>query len=402
MTFLPDDFGIYIHFPLCRRRCGYCEFATVQRDGFPQRDYTDAVLREFHGRRETVVQGRLRSVYLGGGTPSLWDVNELSRVFDGIRGACRVSESLEVTIEVNPGDVSLEYLRTLRRIGVNRISLGAQSLDDRALKTLTRRHGADEVRRSVAWMRDAGFQNVSCDLIAGIPHQQIEHHLEQVRAFCELKPEHLSMYSLTLSKGSAMYRDGLRPVTDDTAADMLERGAEMLDEAGYLHYEVSNYARDGFASIHNSLVWQGRSYLGLGASAVSTVNCVNRESSSEKTNSSTVFAVRTTNPPFDRYLHASLTGSESSAHLPYVEEAKVELITREVAAIERMFLGLRMAQGVDRDDFRRAFGHDPCTRYHAELIALESLGLVMTTQERVMPTAKGVWFADEIALRFLS
>lgn len=385
-----SDFGVYVHYPLCRRRCGYCDFPVVEQQDFPAVAYSDQVCRELEARAPDYAGGTLRTIYFGGGTPSLWPVEQLARVIEAIAASLGGASAPEVTLEANPGTIDLPRLAAWRRAGVNRLSLGLQSLDDALLQRLGRDHDAAAARAALHAAREAGFANISCDLICGVEGQSVAHHLGQIAALAALAPDHVSLYALTLSRGSALWRAGLRPLADDAAAELLEQGRAALAGVGYPQYEVSNYAPAARRSRHNALVWAGRPYLGLGAAAHSLRLCASRQ-------------LRVINPPSSRYLGATPVrtvglGAEALSHLG---GARVRLLDAATARFELMLLGLRTVDGVDRAAYAARFGRDPQLDFGAPLTELERLGLISRDAERIAPTARGIWFADELALRLL-
>jgi oxygen-independent coproporphyrinogen-3 oxidase len=379
--------GIYVHYPLCARRCGYCDFETVQLDDFPHQAYRERVEQEAAARVADYADAALETVYLGGGSPSLWPPEQIGQLLRGLaRQAGADLGELEVTVEINPGDLDRGALARLRGEGVNRLSIGVQSLDDRALSTLTRTHDAARARRAYQDARAVGFANISCDLICGLPQQSAEHHRAQLEALVALEPEHLSVYGLTLAARSPLARAGYRPLDDDALAGQLEATTELLAMAGYEHYEVSNYARVGRQSRHNLLVWQGWPYLGLGASAHSMAL---RGSS----------ALRVANPAYGAYRSAS----PQLDHDPVcVEGARVERSEGREAQLEVLMLGLRTRDGVSRARFRERFGQDPLEVFGPTLEQLARWGLLRAEASSITPTSRGLWFADEIALRLAS
>lgn len=363
--------GVYIHFPFCATRCGYCDFySTVLQ--VPHGRYAEAVLRELE-LRVGELEGRLTSIYVGGGTPSLWDADELGRVLRwiaAVHGVCL--GQIEVTLEINPGTVDARGLDRLVAAGINRASVGVQSMDGDLLGLLGRRHDVQDSVRTVRRARAAGFASVSCDLICGVPGQSLPRHLDGLSRLLELEPDHLSLYSLTLSETSPLGRRGLRPVGQDLAAEMLRQGRELLGAAGLAQYEVSNYARPGHSCRHNCAIWAGMPYLGLGAGACSLAW-------DGRSN------VRRANPKLDRYLAGA--------------GPAVERVEPRAARFEALFLGLRTRAGIDRAAYVARFGLDPVAELGQQLEPLLASGFVSVDPERIRPTEEGIWFADELALR---
>jgi oxygen-independent coproporphyrinogen-3 oxidase len=380
--------GVYIHVPFCLRRCGYCDFASsaTAASEIPHRAYAAAVVRELELRAGDHPGLELASIYLGGGTPSLLAVGAIGEMLDAIRGRLAASPALEITIEANPGTVDERRLSALRALGVNRLSLGVQSLDDRSLALLGRIHDAAAARAAIRAARAAGFTRLSCDVIFGLPGQTLAHHLAQLRALCELAPDHVSAYGLSLSPGSALSRAGLQPAADELQAEMMEAGRALLEEAGLPQYEVSSFAPESERSRHNLLCWSGRPYLGLGASAHSMV-----QDGAE--------TLRIANPPLSRYLEAAPSPGAVPARL---EGAVLERVGEASSRFELLFLGLRTVDGVDREHYAARFGADPLAHFGPALRELEAQGLLSLANGRLAPTRRGIWFADELALRLLA
>ena len=274
-----NSFGVYVHFPWCLSACPYCDFAfEVARRGrgIPHAAYADAVLAELAELTPKVAGRRLRSVYFGGGTPGLWAPAELARALGAIVGAFPADAPLEVTVEVNPADETLQHgrLDELRAAGVTRLSIGAQSLDARLLRKLGRLHRAPDTAATVAAARSAGIPRLSIDLMLGVPGQSAGDAEADVDSVLALAPDHLSVYGLSVEAGTVFGRRAARgtlgAAKDDDLADRLLATRKRLQAAGFEHYEISSYARPGARSVHNELYWTGGEWLGLGASAWSS------------------------------------------------------------------------------------------------------------------------------------
>ena len=266
-----EPLGVYVHFPFCGVRCPYCDFAVDTRADIPHDAYADAVVAELAARAPWFDgAGPLASIYFGGGTPGLWRPDALGRVLEAARAAFggAPAATLEITVEVNPGEVGEAQLAALRRQGVNRLSIGVQALDDRLLTALGRNHAAAAGPDCVRAARAAGFDNVSVDLMFGIPGQSLDDWRRAVDAVIALAPEHVSAYALTVERGTAfgaLERAGrLARPDDDEVAAMFEHARAALAAAGLAPYEVSSYARPGRRSRHNQLYWSLAPYLGVG------------------------------------------------------------------------------------------------------------------------------------------
>ena len=262
--------GIYFHIPFCKTHCHYCDFHTSCRlADLP--DVMDAEFKELEMRKDYLGSELIDTVYLGGGTPSLLDLHYLSEIRNQVHSLYQVSSDAEWTLEANPDDLEQKYLFDLQKAGFNRISIGTQSFDENILSYLNRRHNAQQSVRSVILAREAGFQNISVDLIYGIPGLSKEAWERSVDMVIDLNVEHLSAYHLTYHEGTVLYqrlRDGkLREVPDEISLEQYHYLIHALKDAGYEHYEVSNFAKPGYFSRHNSAYWRERKYLGIGPSA---------------------------------------------------------------------------------------------------------------------------------------
>ena len=339
-----DPLGVYVHFPYCLRKCPYCDFLSVAADpsALPHREYADAVIAEL-GRRSDELRGRpLASVFFGGGTPSLWAPEELGRVLEAIRAAFHAAPgAAEVTAECNPTSFDGERARALLDAGVNRVSLGVQSLDETRLKFLGRLHDAAGGLRAVRDALEAGVPRVSADLIFGVAGQSAEDAAREARTLAELGPTHLSAYALTIEEGTefgALARRGKLPLLkDDVVAESFAAVEQALGGAGFEHYEISNYARAGHVAEHNLGYWRGRDYLGLGCGAWGTVTLGGRR-----------VRYKNTAAPV-RYLSERARWTDTTLDRVGPLVATVEAIDAETALRERILLGLRLDGGLDLD-----------------------------------------------------
>ena len=314
-----------MHLPFCVERCGYCSFNTAPYTAGGLDRFLAALLRECElvAASPWAAAVTVDTLFLGGGTPSLLDVSQMATVLAHLGDRLGLEPGAEVTVECNPDDVTAERLAGYRRAGVTRISLGVQSLDDAVLTRLDRRHSAAQARRAFAAAREGGFDNISVDLIYGLPGLDLETWTRTVREVLDWAPDHLSAYALTLDGGSLWRADavpGLPP--EDAVAAQYRRLTERARAAGFEHYEVSNYARPGRRSAHNQIYWRAEEYLGLGPGACGFLG-----------------AVRYSNDrSLERYCAALETGT-----LPV---ASHERLTARQMLGERLILGLRVADGI--------------------------------------------------------
>ncbi len=266
--------GIYIHIPFCLRKCNYCAFLSSPCSDEKRDAYVDAVIREITLRRGEVPLAD--SVYFGGGTPSLLMPSQIDRILDTLKTNYIIADASEVTLEANPATLTAESLRGYRSAGVNRLSMGVQSMDNRRLRFLGRIHAAEDVYRDYRLARDAGFENINLDLMFGIPGMALSDAVADLQRLVSLEPEHISFYSLQLEEGTPFFRQfesgELSEVPDELDRAMYHHGIAFLKECGYEHYEISNFCKSGCRSVHNSKYWDLSEYVGLGLGASSYVN----------------------------------------------------------------------------------------------------------------------------------
>jgi oxygen-independent coproporphyrinogen III oxidase len=360
-------FGVYLHYPYCRRRCPYCDFNVVALQGNPHRAYRDAVIAELAVRAPSFAgRGPAVSLYLGGGTPGLWPAEHLAAVIEAVDRTLGLADEAEITLECNPEDVTLGHLRAARAAGVNRLSLGLQSLNDATLTALGRTHDAAAGRAAFARARMAGFDAISVDLIFGLAGQPLDALLADAADLVALGPEHLSAYQLTIEEGTSFgaraRRGEVLDAPEDTQLAMFESLSEQLDAAGLRPYEVSNFARPGQESRHNLLYWQGDEYLALGAGAHGFLRTGEGGTRWENARSPTA------------YLAGATRGVPAEAWREDADAATVQE--------ERVLCGLRLWGGLVPDEPLRA-------RFGTGAAAMAARGLLDLCEERWTPTTRG-------------
>ena len=383
-----DEFGIYIHVPFCSHICPYCDFNTYAGKSARIPAYVEAVQRDtvrwgkqFDGRSAS-------SVYLGGGTPSLLAPSQIKAILATCKSVFQLVPGSEITIEANPNDLDEEYCSALIESGINRLSIGAQTLDRRGLRVLGRLHEAEQVAFAVAAARRAGFENVSLDFIYGWPGQTIEQWRSDLSLILSGEvggspPDHLSLYGLIVEPGTpmadAVHRGIFAPVDDDTAADFYELAMTMLADAGWIHYEVANWASSvDTPSRHNAIYWRNGDYAGIGAGAHGHVR--NQRMMSQ--------------PSPELYI--ACNGRNESA------VTNVEDIGERTAMGETMMLGLRLLEsGVSVPSFARRHGISLFDTFPSQLSRLSSIGLLDVDERRVRLTKRGVLLANSACAEFL-
>jgi oxygen-independent coproporphyrinogen-3 oxidase len=386
-----DGIGLYIHIPFCTAKCGYCDFNSYAGHDHLVPSYTDALIKEASLWERTLRGRRVETIFFGGGTPSLTPAADLARILASIRSIMQVDADAEVSLESNPGSVTIEYLRELRAIGLNRLSIGVQSFSDDELRALDRIHSGDDARAAFAAAREAGFDNVNLDFIYGLPEQPPERWQSTLEEALALAPEHLSLYALTVEEGTPLARDvarGRTPAPDgDAQADQYEWTQERMAAAGFEHYEISNWARPGRRCRHNLVYWQNREYLGLGAGAHSFLN---------GTRFSTVLLPNRYIELVDESAVPNAEGVRTMRHL-----AGGEQVTTETKMADTLILGLRLSEGVDLCAFERQFGRTVDELHGPVLEEFVGYGLLERDAERLRLTARGRLLSNELFQRLL-
>ncbi len=372
--------GLYVHIPFCSSRCSYCDFAT----GLYQRElaerYVHALIAEigsssYHGEHAD-------TIYFGGGTPSLLTPVQLDRILATLHDYFAIDRASEITLEINPGSVDAEKLRAFRSLGINRASFGAQTFDDRELAKLGRSHSSADTLKTFADLRRAGFDNVSFDLIAGLPGQTLAGWQQNIKQALDLHPEHLSFYLLEVHQGTPLaehIRRGIQPEPDDDLAGVMYQWMlEQASEAGYEHYEISNLCQPGFHSRHNVKYWTAEPYYGFGCSAHSYDG----------------HAVRWSNHrDVLKYVETIESGLS-----PVVEEQ--QLSQTDVRA-EALFLGMRLMRGIDLRRYRESFGVDLRDEHGADLDRFCKAGLLEFDGDLIRLTRTGALLSNEVFAAFV-
>lgn len=365
--------GLYLHVPFCRSKCPYCSFYSLPSSALVPR-WLGAVQREATLYRDRF--DRFDTIYLGGGTPTLLEIRDLEKIMDCLHGNLDFTPETEITIEANPGDLTSEKIKALKTLGFNRVSLGVQSFNDRILSFLGRRHTGQEAERALRDLTSFGFENIGVDLIYGIHGQTMEDWAGTLARAVSFQPEHVSCYQLTIEKGTPFWRrknlGKIVPPNEREEYALFMRTARFFEDHGYIHYEVSNFARTHTCiSRHNSKYWQHTPYLGLGPSA---------HSFSESTRWWNVRSVR-------RYCEM-IEGGRAP-----VEGS--ERLTEQQVLLESISLGSRTMEGFDLSLV------PPNAHFSERLMGLQESGFLRLWEGRALPTRKGLMVADYLPLYLL-
>ena len=367
---------IYIHIPFCIRKCDYCDFLSGPSGPEEQADYVQALLREIQAVEEG--EGRsVSSIFIGEGTPSVLDERLLGDILREIRNRFKMEEDAEITIEVNPGTANIGKLQAYREMGINRLSIGLQSPEDRELKILGRIHNYGQFLETYQEARTVGFDNINIDLMSAIPDQTYEGWVKNLRTVAELEPEHISAYSLIVEEGTPFAARKLNLPDEDTEYNMYEATAQILKEYGFEQYEISNYARKGRECRHNVGYWTRQDYLGFGLGASSLYGKERFANTAD----------------MKKYL-------ENSKNPEKIREKEPSL-TREDEMAEFMFLGLRMTKGISKADFQRCFGCTIESVYGEVLEKYESMELLVEKDGRIFLSREGIHVSNSIMAEFL-
>jgi oxygen-independent coproporphyrinogen III oxidase len=373
----------YLHFPFCVRKCPYCDFVSFENCLEKRGEYTDALIKEIEQTEKSGTA--LQTIYMGGGTPSLFSPDQIRRILTALEERFGIRNNAEITIEANPGTVDLKSLSGYRKAGVNRISIGVQSFSDPLLCTLGRIHSGEQARKAIEAAKSAGFSNISCDLMTGLPGQSLEDAEESLRILLEYGVPHISFYALTLEEGTPYYgkyrtHDELLP-DPDLERTMYNKLLIKLRSAGYRHYEISNSAKPGFESRHNLTYWKALPYYGFGCGAYSYRNNMRQG----YTGDLNIYLKEISKPDPD--LAAVLVDSE--------------VIGSEERKKEFMLLGFRLMEGVSPEEFYLRFGERMENLFAVNLKRLSGRGLILFENGRYRLSDAGLDFANEVFREFV-
>ena len=413
---IKKELELYVHIPFCVRKCAYCDFLSAPADMQERTLYADALTKEIRAEKEEYRNYKVSTIFLGGGTPSVLGEDEIAEIFRALYESFDISDSAEITMEVNPGTVTEGKAAVWKKCGVNRLSIGLQSVNDDELRMLGRIHTYREFLNTWETVRTAGFRNVNIDLISAIPGQTLESWCRTLRTAAELEPEHISAYSLIIEEGTPFYEqygeeagcnfetendkareaDGgqtvLPPLPDeDTERGIYKATEEILAGYGYHRYEISNYAKDGYECRHNLGYWERKEYLGLGLGASSLIDECRFHNTED----------------MKKYLEFFEKSASDPAGLPNSTDClsgireEVESLSREDQMEEFMFLGLRKTEGISMNEFCKAFDRDIFEVYGPQIRKMEEQGLLIVQDGRIRLTERGTDVSNYVFSEFI-
>ncbi len=396
---------LYIHIPFCVRKCLYCDFLSGAYDKDVRDRYTNKICEEIEYYGRGMKDASLSSVYIGGGTPSWLEVSSMDRILETVYDSFRVEDDAEITLECNPGTAVKDAFKNYRDMGINRLSIGLQSANDDELKLLGRIHDFNQFLRTYEYAREAGFFDISVDIMTGLPYQDKRKLYYTLMKVGQLKPEHVSAYSLMIEEGTPFYDtynfDSVKQQAgmptemlpnEDQNYGLTKLTEQFLEEHGYLKYEISNFAKEGFEGKHNTGYWKRVPYLGVGIGAASFLK--------RKTDVGTE-EIRTKNiSDMEMYLKTSFEGTyEEGVNSSAWEEP--DILTRKDAMAEFMYLGLRMTEGITRDEFEDAFHVTIESIYGPVIKNAVADGLMTMSGGRIALTETGMDVSNRVLAGFL-
>ncbi len=378
---MKKDLGLYIHIPFCIKKCAYCDFLSWSGDEDRKEEYVRDLEQEIRSYKTFAADYQVSTVYFGGGTPSILETGQIERIMGALRQTFRIEKKAEITLEMNPGTARKEKLKVYRQLGINRLSIGIQSVKNENLKLLGRIHTYEDFLESYHMAREAGFDNISGDLISSLPGQTLEEWKEELEILIRTPLEHLSVYQLIIEEGTEFYErygehEELLP-DEETSREIYLWTGEYLENQGFRQYEISNYARAGKESRHNLRYWERKDYLGLGLGAASMIRNMRMSNTRD----------------WEKYR----TGCRD----PRKIREEVEFLEEPRQIEEFMFLGLRKTRGVSRKEFRRTFGKDLDLIYEKTLKKYLENGMLQESGDRIFLSEEGILLSNQIFADFL-
>ena len=377
------EIGIYIHIPFCKSKCIYCDFNSFAKKDYYIEEYINAVIKEIEEYGKQNKEVLIKTIYIGGGTPSYISENYIKEILEAIKNNFKILSNAEITIEINPGTVNRRKLNTYYKAGINRLSIGLQSTNDKLLKQLGRVHDFEDFLETIRLANTIGFSNINADCMIGLPNQTIFDVEETLNVLINLRLTHISVYSLIVEPNTPLEKEiesgELKLPDEEIERYMYWFAKRKLEENGYLHYEISNFAKPLFRSKHNLDCWNQKEYKGFGVSASSYENGI------RYTNTSKI----------DKYVENVKNGQLKKN---YILEEKQD---RESMMKEYMLLGLRKITGVSINEFRKKFGTIPMFKYNKEITKLINEGLIQSNGINIRLTKKGLDLANLVWEEFV-
>ena len=379
---MKKELELYLHIPFCVSKCKYCDFLSAPSGEEQRQIYVERLCRRIRYWSDVIHNYgyEIVSIFVGGGTPSILTEAQITQVFEAVYESFPIREDAEITLEMNPGTDVKDKLPVYRKLGINRLSMGLQSADNKELKCLGRIHTYEDFRQVYQWAREAGFTNVNVDLMSAIPGQTLESYVDTLRKVADLEPEHISAYSLIIEEGTPFcerYGEGRHAEElpdEDTERQMYVRTREILEDYGYHRYEISNYAKDGYECRHNLGYWDRKEYRGLGAGASSLMDHI-------------------------RWKEPDHIGP--STGLVLEEREDFTRLSRKDEMEEFMFLGLRKIKGVSEQDFYKSFKVSMDEEYKDNIENLIKEGLLVREEDRIRLTDRGIDLSNYALSQFL-
>ena len=378
---MKKDLGLYIHIPFCVKKCAYCDFLSWSGDKEQRVDYVRALEQEILSYKNFAEDYQVSTLYFGGGTPSVLEGELLERIMEAIRRTFQIEEKAEVTLEMNPGTALKEKLELYKKLGINRLSMGIQSVKNENLKLLGRIHTYEDFLESYCMAREAGFDNLSGDLISSLPGQTLAEWKEELEILMETPLEHVSVYQLIIEEGTEFYKkygecEELLP-DEETSREIYLWTGKYLKSRGFEQYEMSNYAREGKQSAHNLRYWERKDYLGLGLGGASMIRNMRMSNTRD----------------WDKYM--------AYCRDPGKIREEVEVLEESGQMEEFMFLGLRKTRGISKKEFRRTFGKDIDLVYEKTLEKYLKNGMLQESGDRIFLSEEGILLSNQVFADFL-
>lgn len=373
--------GLYIHIPFCVKKCKYCDFNSFKLNINEKRKYLNSLKREMELYKENLEDKSIDSIFVGGGTPSILNEEEIKILFQNIKNNFQIKDSAEITMECNPGTLTLNKLKTMKECGVNRLSIGLQAVQNNHLEYIGRVHTYEEFEKNYYQAKEVGFENINVDLMYALPNQSKEDWMESLEKVVKLNPTHISAYSLILEENTELFnmyeKHEFELLDEDTDIEMYEYTISYLKSNGYNQYEISNYAKKGFECKHNILYWKCENYVGLGVSASGFLNETRYNNLCEL-------------DEYEEIIHSGKKPIEWEEKLSIKDEIE-----------ESIFLGLRMNEGIKFKDFYEKYNFNFEEEYKNEIDKLKKMKLIETKDEGMKLTQKGREISNSVFVEFM-